>query len=222
MSYEVYWGSGSPVSWRVLLGMAIKRVPYESHRLDLSNRQHRSPEYLRLSPRGAFPILRHGNRVVRDSMAILVYLDRLHPEPPLFGTDASSAATVWEAIGEHQDHLGTATETITRALFRKNGMDNPKPAADAVGKAYAELERLDGELATQPWVRGDQLSAADIVYYPTLHRLLRAARSKRAEEIGLSLESMPVRHPNLNDWKERLEELPGVADTYPPHWRADP
>ncbi len=219
MEYEVYWGSGSPVSWRVLLAFALKRVQYRSHRLDLSNKEHRSEEYRALSPRGAFPILRHNDLVVRDSMAILVYLDRVHPDPPLFGRNAEETAKIWETIGEHQDHLGAATETITRGLFRKNGLENPEPVIEAVDKAGAELRTLDERLGQVDWVAGPAITAADVVHYPTLHRLLRAAATERAHEVGLSGTKLATDYPNVEKWNQRLTAMPGVAATYPPHWK---
>jgi glutathione S-transferase len=89
MSLTIYWGSGSPVSWRALLALAIKELPYESHQLQLSEKEHRSEAFLALSPRGTFPILRDGDHVVRESLAILNYLEVLHPEPPLLGSRPS-------------------------------------------------------------------------------------------------------------------------------------
>lgn len=34
MALEIFWGSGSPFSWRVLLGAEIKGLAYESRLLD--------------------------------------------------------------------------------------------------------------------------------------------------------------------------------------------
>ena len=36
MAIDVYWGSGSPYSWRVLLALEYKRLPYTSHVLQFS------------------------------------------------------------------------------------------------------------------------------------------------------------------------------------------
>lgn len=30
MSLEIYWGSGSPFAWRVLLTLEVKRLQYDS------------------------------------------------------------------------------------------------------------------------------------------------------------------------------------------------
>ena len=38
---EIYWGSGSPYAWRVLLAAELKRIPYESKLLELMDRYRR-------------------------------------------------------------------------------------------------------------------------------------------------------------------------------------
>ena len=48
MAIDVYWGSGSPYSWRVLLALAFKRLEYTSHLLQFSKQEHQSPQILAL------------------------------------------------------------------------------------------------------------------------------------------------------------------------------
>ncbi|HEU4340980.1 MAG TPA: glutathione S-transferase N-terminal domain-containing protein [Candidatus Binatia bacterium] len=52
MALELYWGSGSPFSWRVMLTLELKRLPYESKLLEFSKEDHKSYEYLKLNPAG--------------------------------------------------------------------------------------------------------------------------------------------------------------------------
>jgi len=40
MALEVYWGSGSPFAWRVLLTLEVKRLDYESELLEFSKGDH--------------------------------------------------------------------------------------------------------------------------------------------------------------------------------------
>jgi hypothetical protein len=46
---EIYWGSGSPFAWQVLLALEVKKIPYASRLLEFSKGQHKSPEYLALN-----------------------------------------------------------------------------------------------------------------------------------------------------------------------------
>ncbi|MHA1523894.1 MAG: glutathione S-transferase family protein [Alphaproteobacteria bacterium] len=85
MDYELFWISGSPYGWMAMLAMEVKKLSYVSHRLDPSKTEHKAPDYLAINPRGKVPALKNGDMVVYESIAILNYLDRMHPEPALFG-----------------------------------------------------------------------------------------------------------------------------------------
>ena len=43
--------------------------------------EHKAPEYQKMNPRGRVPTLKDGDFVLYESLAILAYLDRKHPEP---------------------------------------------------------------------------------------------------------------------------------------------
>jgi glutathione S-transferase len=218
MSLTIYWGSGSPVSWRALLALALKQMPYESHQLKLSEKEHRSEAYLALSPRGTFPILCDGKHVVRESLAILNYLEVLQPERPLLGTTPPEVGEIWRHIGEQESYLGAAVQEVTRAFFRKAGVQDAEALTKALESVRKELTLLEEALTTSDWLVGTSPTAADVVYYPTVHRLLRAASKSVAQEHGLSASPLDD-YPAVTEWLERMRIQPGVDDTYPPHWR---
>src|SRR5262245_31313713 len=58
MAIDVYWGSGSPYSWRVLLALEHKGLAYESHVLHLGMQEHKAPHMLAINPRGRVPVLK--------------------------------------------------------------------------------------------------------------------------------------------------------------------
>ena len=102
MAIEVFWGSGSPAAWRVLLALEYKRLPYVSHVLQFSKQEHKSPQLLALNPRGRVPVLRDGEYVCFESLAILYYLDLKYPQPPIFGRTPEEAGTIMR-VGALQD-----------------------------------------------------------------------------------------------------------------------
>jgi len=117
MAIELYWGSGSPYSWRVLLALEYKRLPYESHVLQFSKQEHKSPQMLRMNPRGRVPVLKDDDFVVFESLACLTYLDRKYPEPPLFGVSPEEAATIMRVICEYQSYAEQYLTQIVSAVF---------------------------------------------------------------------------------------------------------
>ena len=79
MALTLYWGSGSPYSWRVLLALEHKKLAYDSHLLHFDKQEHQSPQMLKLNPRGRLPVLKDGDYVVFESVAVMYYLERKYP-----------------------------------------------------------------------------------------------------------------------------------------------
>lgn len=213
---EVYWISGSPFAWRVLLTLELKAVHYRSRLLEASKGEHKSASYLALNPRGKVPTLRHGDFVLSESLAIMAYLDRVFPEPPLFGRSAEETGRVWQRIEDFRDALGPALRALT-PIFR--GQDPTDEAKAAVGEIRTELAALDRHLAERAWLVGDAISAADVAIHPFLEIVLRIAGKEVAASLGLDLLRFAERHPGLELWRGRIRELRGYERTCPPHWR---
>ena len=222
MALEIFWGSGSGPAWRVLLALAVKKVPYESRLLSFSKREHKSPEFLALNPRGKVPALRDGAYAVYESLAILTYLDRKHPAPPLFGASAEDAATIMRIVMEHECYGAPAMGAVSRPiLFGKLDEDraNVSVVTAALPILKEELARLEKELAPGPCLAGSALSAADLFVYPTLKSLERAFGKPSASLVEHGLAPLAATFPKLAAWAARIEALPGYDATYPPHWR---
>src|ERR1700687_4924858 len=116
MVYEVYTISGAPRPWRVMLGLIAKGIDFEVRTLDASKKEHKAAEFLALNPRGRVPVLRNGDFVLPESMAILSYLDKQHPDPPLFGTTPEQHARIWQLVSEGEHDLNDAAGELLRPL----------------------------------------------------------------------------------------------------------
>ena len=93
---------GSPVSpfvRKVNVALLEKAVDFEN---DPVSPFSPPDDFRDLSPLGKIPALRHDDRIVNDSSVICRYLDRLHPTPSLYPTDAYDSARV-EWIEEYVD-----------------------------------------------------------------------------------------------------------------------
>uniref|UniRef100_A0AAR2L7F8 GST N-terminal domain-containing protein n=1 Tax=Pygocentrus nattereri TaxID=42514 RepID=A0AAR2L7F8_PYGNA len=72
----LYWGSGSPPCWRVMIALEEKNLHgYKSKLLSFDKKEHKGPEVLALNPRGQLPTLKHGDIVVNESIAACMYLE---------------------------------------------------------------------------------------------------------------------------------------------------
>jgi glutathione S-transferase len=225
MSIDVYWGSGSPFSWRVLLALELKKLPYANHLLQFSKQEHKSPQMLSLNFRGRVPVLKDGDYVVFESLAVLFYLDRKYPTPvPLFGRTPEEAGVIMRVICEYQAYAEQHVMRIVNAFFLPEPGRNVKPEdlADSMHVVASEARSIEARLAAADWVVGESISAADVVIFPSLQILLRALGKPEARDLSSRFLPLDVNYPALSRWIARVEALPGYEKTYPPHWRDTP
>ena len=222
MAIDLYWGSGSPFSWRVLLALELKRLPYANHLLQFSKQEHKSPHMLSLNFRGRVPVLKDGDYVVFESLAVLFYLDRKYPSPaPLFGRTPEEAGVIMRVICEYQAYAEQHVMQIVSAfLMRTPGqVVKQEELASAMHVVGSEARSIEARLAKSDWVVGETISAADIVIFPSLQMLLRALAKPEARDLSSRFLPLDVNYPALSRWIARVEALPGYDKTYPPHWR---
>lgn len=219
MAIELFMISGSPFAWRVLLALELKGLPYETRVLQVSKDEQKAPAFLAINPRGRVPALRDGETVVCESLAILAYLDRKYPTTPLFGATPAEAARVWQTALEAVSDLDRPTEDYIAPLYFGRATEEAAKIRAAVPALRAELARLDATLRDRTWLVGNRVTAADVVIYPMLKSVERAAGKPGADASGLGFVPVADRYRSLARWMRRIEALPGYERTYPPHWR---
>jgi glutathione S-transferase len=217
---EVYWGSGSQPAWRVLLTLVIKGVPYESKLMSFSSGELKAPEFIAMNPRHKVPTIRDGDYTLYESMAILAYLEKKYPDPPLFGSTPEETGLIWRWISEFQAYLEpTLHGEIVRPLFFNKSEERADSIRAAIEPLHTELANWEAQLGRTPYLVGAELTAADVVFFPTFMGLLRAAGKPAAQAFDLNVLPLEERYPNLQQWVKRFEALPGYDAIYPPHWK---
>lgn len=219
MALELWWGSGSPYSWRALLALEFKGLPYASHLVQFAKQEHKAPLVLQMNPRGRVPVLKDGDYVCYESMSILHYLDRKYPERPIFGATAEEAGVITRLISEYtayvEDHI---RKVIYAILFQgvESHLDEISRAMHMIG---VEAKSIEARLGQFTWVAGENFSAADIVIFPGIQMLLRALDRREAQDLRSRWLPLDVNYPAIAAWIKRVEALPGYERTHPPHWK---
>ena len=96
----IYWVSGSPFSWRVLLTADVKGIPYEGKLVQVSKGELKTPEFLAVNPLG-----RTAEEAGRIFRCISEFISDFEPSNQLFGPPLDSD----EAGAEREKaHLGLA------------------------------------------------------------------------------------------------------------------
>lgn len=216
---EIFWASGSPFAWRVLLAAELNGIGYVSRRLRFDRREHKAPDYLALNPRGEVPTLRDGAYVLTESLAIMVYLDSRQPEPRLFGDRAETAGRIWQGIATALTRLEPLADRVVLPAYRgivAADLGDIREAARALHDEWAALERT---LSLRPWLAAETVSAADLVSHTDLEFFLRIAARPRVRALDLGFDDIAATYPAIAAWRDRLRALPGYDAAYPPHWR---
>jgi glutathione S-transferase len=219
MALTLYWGSGSPFSWRVMLALQYKGLAYDSQLLHFDKQEHQSPQMLKLNPRGRVPVLKHGDYVVFESVAILYYLDLKYPAPPIFGLNPEEAGVIMRVICEFQSYAEPSLQRITAAIFEDRVAQDIDALTDDMHVVAREARTIEGRLSKEHWIVGANYTALDMVIFPWIQLLRRALNKPAAAELGARFLPMERNYPALARWIERIESLPGYESTYPPHWR---
>jgi len=219
MTYQAHWISGSPYSWRMLLALEIKGLNYESTLLQASKKEHKSTEFLQLNPRGKVPVLTDGNKAICESIAIIAYLDRKHPEPPLFGTNPEETGLIWQRIFEIESYIYDPVMAIVGPVYFEQITQQMSEIEQAMPRVYSEFKTIDTRLADHDYLSGDNISTADIMFFPVVMSLHRALTLEAGMALKLDFLPFSEHYPNIGHWVKRIEALPGYEKTYPPHWR---
>jgi glutathione S-transferase len=140
-------------------------VAYKIEPVKLLEGQQRTPEYLRLNPKGRVPVLVDGDYVLTEAAAILRYVSRLAPDRALWPSDPHDDGRcaewlTWIASGVHVAYAHV------RRPERYADSDAAKAEVVAKGRDTARVtwQQVEDKLAAlgTPWAAGSQFSVADL------------------------------------------------------------
>ena len=179
MKLYTYWRSLA--TFRVRMTLNLKGVAYTPIYVDLDAGQQNAPQFKAVNPQMVIPALvEDDGNVLYQSMAIMEYLDEVHPAPPLLPADrrgrarvrALSLITVADShpliVPRVRNHLGNAL-----------GLDDAGKIAWVRHWFAAGLDAYEAHLArdkaTGTYCHGDALSMADIclVSHVAGHRVFK-------------------------------------------------
>lgn len=90
----VYGVNASPFVRKVRIALIEKGIPYELETVFPGPMA--PPDFRQMSPLGKVPAFRDGDRTLSDSSVICAYLERIHPAPALYPSDAYEyARALW-------------------------------------------------------------------------------------------------------------------------------
>ena len=170
---KLYDYTMAPNPRRVRIFLAEKGIEIEKVQVDIPAGENLAPEFRAINPRGLLPTLvLDDGTVIDESVAICLYFESLHPDPPLIGTDAKTRAVVASAQRHMEfDGLQSVADAFRNAnpAFANrsiSGSEGVPAVPGLVERGQAAAARfytsLNDTLGESEFVAGDVYSIADI------------------------------------------------------------
>lgn len=228
---------GSSCSQKLRIFLNLKKIPWQSHPIDLPNHGNMQPWFLGINPRGLVPVLVDDGAVHIESNDIIQYLEKKFPEPKLIpaGHDNEVAALL-----KHEDDLHLDLRTLSfRFVFAPPGPPKSAAALESYRNGGAGTVRgvkdPEKEIQIEFWQRAakegftDERARASAqkfrAEFDKLDRTLAQQPYLMGKDLSvldvawliyqhrLSLAGYPFArlHPHVQAWAEKLRAMPEFA-----------
>lgn len=198
---KLYYFPVAPNPTKVRTYLAEKGLEVPLERVDLPAGEQRTPEFLAKSPMGKLPVLEADDgSFITESLAIIEYLEELHPDPPMIGTTPLERAHS-RSLERFVD-LGVLLPVgrVVHATNSPLGLPpNPAVAQQAREMLEQALGVLDARIGDGPFLAGARVTVADC----TLRAAFGFAEFGKVE--------IPDRFENVAAWYARFLERPSAT-----------
>lgn len=176
----------SSAAYRVRIALNLKGLPYEMAAIHLTKDggHQRKPEFVALNPQMRVPALElSSGDVLTQSLAIIEYLDDIHPEPPLLPADPLARAKV-RALAQIVACDIHPLNNLLVLQYLKRALKHEQPEIDAwyhhwVTEGFKAIETM---IAPAPYACGSHVTLADICLIPQVFN---------AQRLKVPLEAFP-------------------------------
>ncbi len=196
----------SSAAYRVRIALNLKGIAYESVPTNLVAGEQKADAYRARNPQGLVPMLEIDGFRLTQSVAIIDYLDRVYPLPPLMPFEPEDRA--------HVQALALAIACDIHPLnnlrvlkYLKEPLGQPEEARDTwyrhwVSEGFAALEAMAGPRAGA-FLFGEAPTLADVCLVPQMYNARRFAvpleaypTLVRADAAACALEPFAAAHPD--------------------------
>ena len=199
----------SSAAYRVRIGLKLKGLDYQSVPVHLirDGGEQLKAEYRAVNPSALVPCLQDAGATITQSLAILEYLDEMHPMAPLLPRDALGRARVRSlALTIACDIHPLNNLRILRYLVKDAALTEEAKNAwyvHWIEEGFATLEaHLAGSSDTGRFCHGDTPTLADCVLVPQVFNAVR---------FNIDL----ARYPTLARVDAACRELPAFVAAHP-------
>ncbi len=179
------------------------RAEYTARLVDFKINEQRSPEFLKINPKGRVPVLITEDGILTETPPILYYICRMFPNAGLMGDNERSSFTLAEMQSFHL-FLATSVHVAFAHIFRPARYGEGEATAAAMREKsgqsiYAFFDVIESKLADgRPFVHGDHFTITD-PYLLVFSRWIDRAKLGPIENF-----------PSIAAHRRRIEERPST------------
>lgn len=167
----------SSAAYRARIALNLKGLPYEMNFVHLTKDggHHRRPEFVAVNPQMRVPALAlSSGDVITQSLAIIEYLDEIHPEPPLLPADALARAKV-RAIAQIVACDIHPLNNLMVLQYLKRSLKHEQAEIDAWYHHWVidGFKAIEAMISPGPYACGSQVTLADVCLVPQMFNARR-------------------------------------------------
>ncbi|HUG23543.1 maleylacetoacetate isomerase [Piscinibacter sp.] len=175
---QLYSYFRSSASYRVRIALALKNLSYDYVPVHLVKNEQLQPPFSQMSPARLVPLLKDGDHLLTQSLAIIEYLDETHPEPALLPGDPLARARVRALALD----IACEIHPLDNLRVLRYLVNDLKVSEDDKNRWYRHwvetgLDAVERQLADSPatgrFSHGDTPTLADIVLVPQIFNAKR-------------------------------------------------
>ena len=197
--YTLYYAPGT-CALATHIALEEAGAPYRAERLNFGAGQQRSPDYLKINPKGRVPALVTEQGVLTETPALLAFVAQAFPAAKLAPLDDPFA---FARVQEINSYLCSTVHIAHAHKTRGARWTDDATAIEAMKRKVPEtmaacFELIESDMIRGPWVMGDTYTICDPYLY-TLSRWLEGD----SVDVG--------RFPNVEAHMALMAARPAVA-----------
>jgi len=190
----------SSAAYRVRIALNLKGLEYQAVAVNLLAGEEQGAAYRSVNPQGLVPVLDVDGRRIRQSLAILEYLEETRPEPPLLPEaplPRAEARSLAQLIACDIHPLNNLR--VLKYLQKELEVDDEQKNRwyrHWIDEGFSAFEQRLTELGSGDFCIGDRPGLADILLIPQVYNarrfrvdMTRYPRIRRIEQHCLGLEA---------------------------------
>lgn len=196
---KLYTFPPSTNSRKVRIALIEKGLEFERINIDLSKREQKSPDYLKIHPFGLIPALDDEGFIVYDSTIINEYLEDEYPYPPLMPKDSEGRARARMMEDFRDTHFNPYFVHLMQEMRKAEGERDGARINNAKSEIARAFERTEKELNGHDYLAGS-FSLADVAFMSNVDLL---------DRFSITVDGSKC--PHTVAWIARLKSRPSFA-----------